>query len=447
MGVIVPVGYDVETGKFVPLGDDDELEGLMIRNDLFGRVQVAQPETLISSKHRYNTSPFQLVSDVANGGTVTHLPNQSAVSLNVTTTSGSRVYWQTKHYIPYQPGKAQGIDLTWIMAGLDANRRFRCGTFDAQNGVFLQVSGASGDMAFVVRDYVDGSARDTSVSRTNWNVDKFDGLGPSGLTFSADSSAEDAFDILDVQIFVINYQWLAAGTVEFGFFIDGRYRVAHRQHHANRLRRVYMSTACLPIRFEIENTGAASAVGSFTQICSEIHSSGGSNLLHTEGIPGTIGNVAINSVAGLALNANNRKYLCAIRLKTSFNSVRNAITVVGISPWFNALARTIWFGVLYSPAESPSTETGGSWVSVDSFSGVEYNTTLTDVTPSANSKYMYQNVIDANGSAEEIESLLSSLHLSLNIAGNASDTIYLAVQRLEANNTTVWGGFNWKEIQ
>lgn len=208
-----------------------------------------------------------------------------------------------------------------------------------------------------------------------------------------------------------------------------------------------MSTACLPIRFEIENTALASAVGSITQVCSEIHSSGGSSLLNTEGIPGTAGNVAINSVAGLALNANDREYLCAIRLKTTLNSVRNSIVVTNVSPWFNALSRTIWFGILYSPAESPSTETGGAWNSVDSFSGVEVNTTLTDVTASGNSKYLYQDVLDATGNVLEIEQLLASVQLSLNIAGTVSDTLYLAVQRLEPNNTTVWGGFNWKEIQ
>jgi hypothetical protein len=67
----------------------------------------------------------------------------------------------------------------------------------------------------------------------------------------------------------MDFEWLGMGSVRVGFVIDGKFIVAHTFYNANDLSTVYMQTANLPIRYEIE-TAATLAAGTYTlqQICS-----------------------------------------------------------------------------------------------------------------------------------------------------------------------------------
>lgn len=61
--------------------------------DAFARLRTASPVIVFLDQHQYDISPILWESVVAGGGTVTHLPNESTTSLNVTTTSGDEVVW------------------------------------------------------------------------------------------------------------------------------------------------------------------------------------------------------------------------------------------------------------------------------------------------------------------------------------------------------------------
>jgi hypothetical protein len=452
-----PVAYDQLENQLVVWGSEMTTMPLPLSSgggslptNLFGAVPVSQLQTLLSSKHRFSTDDLQWLKRVVSGGTITHTPNQSAVTLAVTAAASAQMTHQTRKYIPYQGGKVQKIELTWDLAGFSTNRFFEMGQFDDQNGVFLRVTGSPPELSCVVRDYVQGSVRNTVVPRTSWNVDKFDGTGPSGLTYSPGVTSDTTFNIANIQIQVINYQWLAAGTVEFGFFIDSTYYPVHRAHHANRIDRVYMSTACLPIRFSVYNTGAATGTGTLTKICSAVHSEGGSSIVDTEGVPFSKSNVPFNAIGGLSVpTGGNFRILQALKLKTTLGGQRNTAIVSALSPWVNSLNRSVWYGVLYVPAESLPTELGGGWTSVRGTSAVEYSNSLSlsGFTPGQTGAFLvYENSVDSTGSAsQDMEKAMASLQMSLNIDGDESDRIYLMVQGLENNTTTAWGGWNWKE--
>lgn len=231
--------------------------------DAFGRLRVSQPFTLFDSQNRY-AADLAFDTSLTGSGTSTFLTNESAVSMAVTTASGDKVIRQTKRYFPYQPGKSLSILTTFVMNDGKTNLRQRVGYFDTNNGVFLQRNGT--ELSFIIRTYTGGSVDDTrKVAQSSWNGDKLDGSGASGITL----------DTTKAQIMFMDFEWLGVGSVRVGFVIDGQYITAHTFDNANEVTKVYMQTATLPLRIEIENTGTTASSSTMKQICSTVLSEGG----------------------------------------------------------------------------------------------------------------------------------------------------------------------------
>ena len=82
-------------------------------------------------------------------------------------------------------------------------------------------------------------------------------------------------DTSKAQILWIDFEWLGVGSVRCGFIINGQYIICHTFNNANDLDKVYMTTAILPMRYEIKATGALSSSATLKQICSTVISEGG----------------------------------------------------------------------------------------------------------------------------------------------------------------------------
>jgi hypothetical protein len=150
------------------------------------------------------------------------------------------------------------------MAAAQTNLRQRVGYFNTQNGVFFQKTASTN--AFVLRSYVTGTASDArTVNQADWNGDKLDGTGASGFTL----------DTTKAQILWMDFEWLGVGSVRCGFIINGQYIVCHTFNNANEISNVYMTTAILPVRYEIEATAALSTGATMKQICCSVVSEGG----------------------------------------------------------------------------------------------------------------------------------------------------------------------------
>ena len=104
-----------------------------------------------------------------------------------------------------------------------------------------------------------------TVNQADWNGDKLDGTGTSGITL----------DTSKAQILWIDFEWLGVGSVRCGFIINGQYIICHTFNNANDLDKVYMTTAILPVRYEIKATGATSGAATLKQVCSSVISEGG----------------------------------------------------------------------------------------------------------------------------------------------------------------------------
>lgn len=230
--------------------------------DAFGRLRVSEPFTLFDSAHRYQDNGL---FDTATTGTASavHATDTSTVALNVSTGSGDQVIRETKRVFPYQPGKSLLILNTFVMNEAKTGLRQRVGYFGAENGIFIEQDGTT--INLVKRSYITGSVVDTKIAKANWNGDKLDGNGESGFTL----------DLTKSQIFWVDIEWLGVGSVRCGFIINGIYIVCHTFHHANLLDSVYMTTATLPIRYEITNTAATASASLLKQVCSTVVSEGG----------------------------------------------------------------------------------------------------------------------------------------------------------------------------
>ena len=230
--------------------------------DGFGRTKVSNPYTLFDNQHRYISGDE--FSDITSGGaSVSYSLNESTDLLSVGTASGDKVYRESKKVFPYQPGKALTVMQSFVMAPAQVGLRQRVGYFSRQNGVYLQQDGTQ--VSIVRRHYTGGSLQEEVVNQSNWNIDPMNGLGPSRITL----------DLTKSQILFSEYEWLGVGSVKIGFAINAQFITVHQFNHANILDKVYMTTATLPLRYEIENTAATSVASTMRQICATVLSNGG----------------------------------------------------------------------------------------------------------------------------------------------------------------------------
>jgi hypothetical protein len=234
--------------------------------DAFGRLRVSEPYTLFDSQNRY-AADNQFDVSTTGTGTTTFLSNEAAVKMEVTGAGVGSVTRQSYRSFPYQPGKGLLLLATFVMdSSTSANLTQSVGYFNDSNGVFFKRTGSTN--SFVLRSSstpTPGTPSDVrTVNQADWNGDKLDGTGESGLTL----------DPSKAQILWMDFEWLGVGSVRCGFIIDGTYITCHTFDNANEITSVYMTTAILPVRYSITSTTAAVAA-SMKAICCSVISDGG----------------------------------------------------------------------------------------------------------------------------------------------------------------------------
>ena len=324
--------------------------------DSFGRLRVSEPFTLFDSSHRYDDNDLWSTA-TATGGTAVFNANQGLVDLNVTAASGSSVTRESIKVFPYQPGKSLLVLNTFVMSAPKTGLTQRVGYYETNNGFYLEQ--VDNQIQFVRRSYVTGSIVNTPVLQSNWNGDKLDGTGPSGITL----------DLTKAQILWMDLEWLGVGSVRVGFIINGQFIVCHTFNHANLITSTYITTASLPLRYEIFNTAGTSGASTLKQICSTVISEGGYELRGKQQSIGT----PITAPRTFAV-AGTYYPIVGIRLQpTRLNAIviATAISLIGLGNGKNYQWRVVNGNVAIS---------GGSWLPAPGDSSVEYNLTGTSAT-------------------------------------------------------------------
>lgn len=393
--------------------------------DAFGRLRVSNPYTLFDTQARY-FDHGQFASNVTGTGNVVYVANQSSYQLNVGTASGDSVLRETLKPFPYQPGKSQLTLNTFCMNTPKTNLRQRVGLFDANDGVFFENDGTYN--YFVIRSGSTGV--EERVRQDAWNGDRLDGLGgsnnPSGITLYPQRT----------QILFADVEWLGVGTVRAGFVINGAYIICHSFNHANQPgnTKVYMTTASLPIRYEITNTGTVASASQMTQICSSVISEGGFQL------SGSGNPRAASHLIGTPVrlpNDQSFKPVISLRLKsTNLNAV-----VVPINYSLVPLAQSLFQFRIYKKAIT----SGGSWVSSAADSSVEYNLAPTALVSGDIAEQSFINSSNQTAGAPTQEAFGFEYQLEREpFTGVAYE--YVITMATTGTNQDVYASVEWQEI-
>jgi len=389
--------------------------------DAFGRLRISEPFTLFDSSHRYADNGLWVAS-TSGTASATFVANEGLVDLAVGTASGDEIVRETTKVFSYQPGKSLLVMNTFVMGTAKAGLRQRVGYYGQDNGFYVERDGTT--VYLVERSLVTGSATNTRVAQSNWNQDKLDGTGPSGITL----------DMSKAQILYMDIEWLGLGTVRTGFVINGTFVPAHNFDHANLVTTTYITTASLPLRYEMRNTAGTASTSTLKQVCSTVISEGGYSL---NGLQQAIG-TPITSPTSLA-TAGTFYPIISLRLKTTRLDaiiILTAASILGLTNNVNYEWRVVASG----------TTTGGTWVSAGTNSGVEYNITGTSFTGGRILASGYTQ--GSNQGASTIDILKAALFANqLERNGLTSSPYELTlIAAASSNSATIHASFDWEEI-
>lgn len=393
--------------------------------DAFGRLRTSSPLTLFDSSHRYNDNNLWS-SLTAVGGSTSFNQNQGLIDMTVSNLSGSSVVRETTKVFSYQSGKSLQVMNTFVMAPSATNLRQRVGYFGQDNGIYIQLD--DGTLSFVERSLVNGSpSSETIVPLSAWNGDKLDGNGPSGLTL----------DITKAQIFWMDIEWLGVGTVRCGLVINGQFVVCHSFHHANLIASTYITTASLPLRYEITNKGATSGSRTLKQVCSTVISEGGYELRGLQQA------VSIPITTPRTFAATNTYYpIISIKLKTTPDRldaivILTALSILGTGNGINYNWQVRASGVT----------SGGSWVSAGGNSAVEYNITGTSFT---GGRILASGFLNSSNQGspnlDVLKEALFKFQLERNNLTKTPFEITLVAATDTTNGSGIFSSMDWEEI-
>ena len=393
--------------------------------DAFNRLKVANPFTLFDSQNRYKPNDKWDVFGIT-GGTYSYSIIESAINLIVGTTLGSKISRETKRIFPYQPGKSLLVLNTFALNQPKEGLRQRIGYFGLTggatsgvpyNGVYLQQSGLTLSMVMSSASL----NTTTIVNQADWNGDPFNGTGASGRNL----------DISKANILWMDFEWLGVGDVRTGFYVDGKPVIAHTFHNDNINTTTYMTTACLPIRYELENLTGQTGSSQLKQICSSVISDGGYQGRSQKQFVSvgtktsdavTIGNGTLTPVLSIRLNSNR---LDAIVLPTQLDIL---VTTADNIRWQLLLNAT---GL-----------TGASWTT-HSNGTIDYDTSTT--------AYTGGQIIQQGLAYQKVESTALGTLEDFNIQlgrsqSGVSDIITLVAAGAAASTAKILASLAWEEL-
>jgi len=397
--------------------------------DAFGRLRISQPFTLFDSTHRFSDNGLWVSANTAGNSSVVFTENQSLISMTVGTTANAEVIRETTKVFSYQPGKSLLIMNTFAMDP-KANVRQRVGYFGESNGIYLENDGITNYL--VVRSNTSSVVTETRVAQSNWNIDKFDGTGYSAQSGGAEHAG--GLDVSKTNIFWMDVEWLGVGDVRCGFVVDGKFVTAHIFHHDNRNIVPYMTTASLPLRLEIKNTGVSASNSTLKQICSSVISEGGYELYGSQQAVQT----AIDSPVDLPTAGT---YYPVISLRLKQNRLDAIVILTALSILAPSNAYYNW-----QMRAGANTTSGGTWVSAGANSSVEYKLDGGSVT---GGRVLASGFTGATNQASSPIDILKEALFKFQLERNGlTGTPYelTLVATASFNGADIYGSMDWEEI-
>lgn len=394
------------------------------QKDSFDRIRTSSIISLFNAYHSQSSHDLFFENSITGTASATHVPARAAMQLSVGITSGDQIIRQTRRYIHYNPGRSYMVTLSGTFGSPKTNVRKRWGYFDANDGLFFEQLETG--LRVVQRTSTSGSPVDTIVTQANFNLDKFDGTGLSGINLNVNTH----------NLYVIDYVWQGAGRVRFGIVFDGEIVYCHEFQNSNTINMPFMRTPSLPIRLELTNTGTTVSPTSYDFVCLSANK---------ESTDVTVPSYVFSANRGainISVGSGNISPVISIRPKLLFNSIVNRTPVKPIEVPIISISNPLLVQIFLN-----GTLTGATFNSVGTNSATEYDIAATAITGGVLVKSFYVGGLSGQAAVTSFVTLSDILFLGLNIAGNQADIMTVVVTNLGSGSTSINAGVVFEEYQ
>jgi len=400
--------------------------------DAGGSLPVSEKTTLGNYVQDKDNLPL-LLSRV---GTGTQTYGNGGVLMEVT--AGQYAICQSFQRHPYFAGKSQREEVTFSGYGLQTGYIKEAGYYSSGivapynttfDGLYFESNGDLGTYNFCVSN---SNVPDTKrFAQADWNVDKLDGSGKSGITLNPNNFT----------VFIMDFLYLGGTAVRFGFKFGTKKVWAHVYVHSNTFAGTFLSSPHQPIRWSIRASVGALGTGTCTQICAAVHTEGSLDIIGTpRSTPINANFVNANTIGTIYL-------LTALRLANTANGRKTNILNLDFSAMAGSVDDLVIMLIL-----NPQTINGAPvWLPVASGSNVEYLPPDVAGNPSATTisvgtgTILYQDFISQAQRVNMARELSLVRRVGYAIDGTR-DVMALAVMpTATGNNADVYGLFNFQE--
>lgn len=396
--------------------------------DTSGRLRTTLPIELLSYYFANTDHNLKFSTTQAGGstGTVTLTLNKGSVTVSNSTGNGHKLNFSTKKYVRYTPGQTHKSTIALRVGVGKTNVEKRWGMFTEFNGFFFKQT--STGLSVVIREGGAGDpVSEVTVDQANWNIDKLDGTGPSGLNLNPDNHG----------IYIIEWDWHGAGSVKFGVKYDREIVYCHQALYDFQQTDTSIRSPGLPVNIEIKNVGAVTGNTDVLISALSVYKDGESRVTPNYGFStsnGTTGRLVTNG--GLLP-------VLSIRPKLSFKGILARVGLQATHLEVLSSSNNIYVQVILN-----GTLTGAAFASVNPESNAERDISATVITGGTIiwEGYIATGAITAATDSDNGQGPLEIWQLDVNYAGTVADTLTVACRSL-GNNSDTFVGLRWVEFQ
>jgi hypothetical protein len=400
-------------GNPVVTVDDDT-----VQHTATNRRKVSNYEITEFNTFQYTKDPLIWDEEITGTASSTLDTYEATLVLSVGTTTGDRIERQTKRVLPYIPGRENEVIMHFKLNAQQPGIVKRLGILDERSGIYFEDDGTTYNV--VLRKTTSGGTTETRIARANWNGDKLDGTGGSGITI----------DFTKFQTLVIEYNWFT-GHAEIKFIIGNYSHPIHQFEFNNSEDAVITNTPFLPIKWDIHNTTGVS--GTHT-----LEISSYATLSEAGSVPLGVKNTVTTPLVGVKCTDALTYYpILSIRLRSD----RIKGIVLPLAFQVAALDNApIFYKVLLNPSLTGAT----TWDSYDD-THVEYNT---DATALIEGDYtITAGYISPTGQGGLINlNTESAFQIGRENMGTTSDVVTIAAASVSGNKD-IYAALSWIEVR
>jgi hypothetical protein len=389
--------------------------------DTAGRIRTVLPVEIFSYYFSHTAHPLRFNTTNFNSATGSvALDNANGTAdLTNSLSANHKVNFSTRKYIRYTPGQTHKITIAARIGSPATGVEKRWGIFTEFNGFFFRQT-SSGLSVVIRRGGAGDPITETTITQANFNRDKLDGSGASGLNLNTDNHG----------IYIIEWDWHGAGVIKFGIVYRHEVVYCHEFEYDFTQQSPSIRSPSLPINIEILNTLTQTVAPSISIAACSAYRDGFGSLLPTYSFAASRGASSVTVGSGALIP------LISIRPKLSFNGLLARIALVPKLVQVQTTSNDLYVQVLYN-----TTLTGATFNSVDVNSNAEFDIAATAYTGGTVIWEGYLSI-----SRGEIIADLEKWELNVSYLNNQAETLTVVARSLGNNNATR-ASIKWEEYQ